>query len=174
MPRVFDRVNDPRASRLPTFSSRVEALRQGRTASSPSHFGAGFPHATSPWCSGQLGVEGSNAPPAPSPGTLQLTPTPSIFLRCPFFKIFLFFLLSLPHPLPWLDFFPFFIHWGQSGVRKSKHKTNLEAGWGGRGCAEVRSQVLRAPRVLRALPLRLAGRRPRGPGGAVSCYTGRR
>lgn len=139
---VLDLVDDPIPSKLPTFSSLTQALPPGRRrpgcllpAASALDSPASFPR----W-SGQLGPVGPNIPPAPSPGKLQLTPPPPQYFSPTS-------LCFLPPSLGFLSFL--FILLGQSGVRKSKHKTNLEAGWGGRGSAEARSGAASSPAPCR-------------------------
>lgn len=162
---VLDQVDDPIPSRLPTFSSLTQALPPGRRRPGcllpaarlwpPQPRSLGGVDSWDPW--------GRTHHLRHLQGNCNSPPRPAFFSDV--------FVLS-PPSLGFLSFL--FILWGQSGVRKSKHKTNLEAGWGRRGCAEARSAVLRASRGAPRALLRLAGRRPQGPGGAVSCCTGKR
>lgn len=83
-----------------------------------------------------------------------------------------FFFFFFPRHFASTSFcFVLFCFGGQSGVRKSKHKTNPEGIGGGGGCAGARpGREERGP----ACVLRPRALGPAWPGWAVSCCTGRR
>lgn len=82
-----------------------------------------------------------------------------------------FFFFFFPRHFASTSFCFVFCFGGQSGVRKSKHKTNPEGIGGGGGCAGARpGREERGP----ACVLRPRALGPAWPGWAVSCCTGRR
>lgn len=82
-----------------------------------------------------------------------------------------FFSFFFPRHFASTSFCFVFCFGGQSGVRKSKHKTNPEGIGGGGGCAGARpGREERGP----ACVLRPRALGPAWPGWAVSCCTGRR